>query len=169
MDYKKGTLINNKIKYSYILLNISNFVKWAQHKDIRTSFEKLMLIHHNYLYKFKIITLIDEAFEDLDKNKQTYYFFIYKDYEIITSCRLIVDKNNDAYINMVHTNINYRKQNFCKKNMTKVIQLTKNIIKKYVLHVDENNVGAVQCYKSVGFNVSKINTKLKELEMMIQI
>ena len=166
MDYKKGIIINNKIKYYFILLNITNFVEFVQNKNIRISLEKLIAIHRS-LNKFKIITLIDEAFQDIEKNKKTYYFFIYKDSEIITSCRLIVNTTNEAYINMVHTNINYRKQNFCKKNIIKLIKLTKNIIKQYVLHVDENNISAIKCYKSVGFNISKINKKLKEFEMIL--
>ena len=64
-------------------------------KDILKSIENLMSIHRNQNI-FNIITLIDEALTETNKN--TYYFFIYKDNEIITSCRLIVDKKNNAYI-----------------------------------------------------------------------
>ena len=160
---KNGIITNNKIKYSYILLDLSNFVKWIEmNKDILKSIENLMSIHRNQNI-FNIITLIDEALTETNKN--TYYFFIYKDNEIITSCRLIIDKKNNAYINMVHTNKNYRGQGLCNKNISKVIQLTNDKIKKYTLDVDKKNIYAIKCYKLVGFNFSKNNKNLEYYRM----
>ena len=67
---------------------------------------------------------------------------------------------------MVHTNIKYRNLGFCKKNMSKIIKLTNNKIKKYTLDVNKNNISAIKCYMSVGFNFSKINIKSEDYKMI---
>ena len=165
---KKGIITNNKIKYKYLLLNFSNFVKLIQtNKYIQISIEKILSDHRNE-NDFNIITLINEAYIEEKNNKKTYYFFIYKDNEIITSCRLIVDNKNNAYINMVHTNINYRGQGLCKKNISKLIQLTNDKIKKYILDVNKKNINAINCYLSIGFTFSKINKKSEDHKMFFK-
>jgi hypothetical protein len=162
----KGFIINKKIKYNYILLDLHNFVKWIQeNKKIRKSIEKIISIHRDQV-NFKIINLIYEAFEDIENNKNTYYFFIYKNNEIITSCRLIIDNKKNFYMNMVHTNINYRNLGFCKKNISKIISLMKYKCTKIILDVDKNNKNAIKCYISSGFIFSKINKKSNDYRMI---
>ena len=82
-----GILINNKIKYNYFLLNLFEFVKLIQNnKNIRKSIEKLISTHRNK-NDFKIIDIIIEAYNEIEQNKNTYYFFIMNNTndEIITS------------------------------------------------------------------------------------
>lgn len=161
----KGTLINKYIKYNYILLNLDEFVKWIKNnKEIRMSIENLLSIHRNQ-NDFKIIQLLNEAFEDINKN--TYYFFIYKDNEIVTSSRLIIDNKKKAYMNMVHTNINYRNLGFCKKQIKKFIFLIKDKYKKIILHVDKINTYAIKCYIACEFKIKKTSDISKTIYEMI--
>lgn len=165
-DKKSGTLINNKIKYNYILLDLYQFIKWIKNnKIIRQSIEHLISIHRNE-NNFKIINLISEAFNEKNTSN-TYYFFIYKGNEIITSCRIIINNKNIAYINMVHTNIKYRNQGFCKKNLSKLLQLVE--CNKFVLDVDKNNKHAINCYMSIGFLFDKVNVKSPYYKMFVDI
>ena len=166
---KKGILKNNDIKYNYILLNFSEFIIWIQKNElIRKSIEKLISIHRNE-NKFKIITLLYEALNDMESEKNTFYFFIYKDDEIITSCRLIIDKKKNGYMNLVHTNKNFRNLGFCKKNIYKFLYLMKNNCKKIILHVESCNISAIKCYLSVGFNYKKIKNNQSDNYTMIYL
>ena len=79
---KKGILKNNDIKYNYILLNFSEFIIWIQKNElIRKSIEKLISIHRNE-NKFKIITLLYEALNDMESEKNTFYFSKFTTYSM---------------------------------------------------------------------------------------
>jgi len=164
---KKGIIKNHDIKYNYILLNFSEFIIMIQkNKLLRKSIEKLISVHRNRI-NFKIITLLYEALYEMEYEKNTFYFFIYKDNEIITSSRLIIDKKKNGFMNLVHTNINFRNLGFCKKNINKFLYLMKDYCKKIILHVEKNNISAIKCYLSVGFNYKKIKNNQSDFNTMI--
>ena len=131
---------------------------------IRDSIEKIISIHRNQ-NNFNIINLIYEAFSDLKLKKNTYYFFIYKDNDIITTSRIIIDKKKNAEINMIHTNSKYRNLGFCKRNIEKLLSLMKDNYKKITLEVDRKNTRAIKCYMECGFTFSRINKSIDYFEM----
>jgi ribosomal protein S18 acetylase RimI-like enzyme len=139
-----------------------------KNKLISKSIEKLISIHRNEK-NFKIITLLYEALYEIESEKNTFYFFIYKDNEIITSSRLIIDKKKNGYMNMVHTNKNFRNLGFCKENIYKFLNLMKDCCKKIILHVEKNNISAIKCYLSVGFYYKKIKNNQSDLFTMIYL
>lgn len=161
----KGFITHKNKKYFYALLTLREFFDMIEKNDkIRDSVEKIISIHRNQ-NNFNIVNLIYEAFSDLKMKKNTHYFFIYKDNDIITTSRIIIDNKKNAEINMVHTNSKYRNLGFCKRNIEKLLSLMKDNYKKITLEVDRKNTNAIKCYMECGFTFSRINKSIDYFEM----
>lgn len=151
---KKNNMIINKIKYKYFLFNNNDLINLIKNNNLLIkSFQNIMIEHRNNP-NFKIDRLIDE--EKKIHPEKVNYFIIFKDNNLVSCVRLIYKNNSKScYLNMIHTNKNYRKQGICKRTLRKLIHLTNNKFNKYILEVEENNIHAVRCYKKVGFMLDK--------------
>lgn len=150
----KNNININKIKYKYFLFNSNDLINLIKTNNLLIkSFQNIMREHRNNP-NFKIDTLIKEE-EKIDPEKVN-YFIIFKDNNLVSCVRLIYKNNSKScYLNMIHTNKNYRNQGICKITLKKLIQLTNNKFNKYELEVEENNIPAIKCYEKVGFIFEK--------------
>ena len=150
----KNNIIINKIKYKYFLFNNYDLINQIKNNYLLIkSFQNVMIEHRNNP-NFKIDTLIKEE-EKIDPEKVN-YFIIFKDNNLVSCVRLIYKNNSKScYLNMIHTNKNYRNQGICKRTLRKLIHLTNNKFNKYELEVEENNIHAIKCYEKVGFMMDK--------------
>ena len=150
----KNNIIINKVKYKYFLFNINDLINLIKNnKLLIKSFENLMIEHRNNP-DFKINRLIHENKKSHPENVN--YFIIFKNHKMVSCARLIYKTNSKScYLNMIHTNKNYRNQGICKRTLKKLIQLTNNKFNKYELEVEENNIPAIKCYEKVGFIFEK--------------
>ena len=144
LNIQEETITN---EYKYKLVNYDELVEWlAQNPKLKKSIETCISDLRNY--KFNIEQLKNE-----EGKKDTLYFFIYNNQEMITSSRLFYFSDSFAYINFVYTNPKYRNRKICQKNIKLLIQLTsdKYNIYTYELDVETNNESAIKCYKKNGF------------------
>lgn len=145
-------IINNKT-YHYKILTIFEFIIWlSKNKKIRKSIKQCLIKHRHQYFKFK--DLINEYNKDKEKSNDTLFLFIYKNNEIITSCRFIY-KDNKGYINMVHTNEKYRNQGFCYQNIKLLLELTSDLTNTNTLEVLRDNISAIKCYEKNNFKIIK--------------
>jgi hypothetical protein len=131
---------NNK-KYFYVLCTYKELIKLSN--KLLISFKKIMLTHrHQTSFTYKGLLLEQQPRE------KVFYLLIYnKNHEIITTSR--VSKKKYGYIDLVHTNLLYRGQGFCKININLLIKLTG--YKKYELNTGSKNTTAIKCYEACGF------------------
>ena len=144
----------NKIKYKYFLFNSNDLRNLIKNNSLLIkSFQNIMIEHRNNPH-FKIDKLIEE--EKKIAPEKVNYFIIFKDNNLVSCVRLIYKNNSKScYLNMIHTNKNYRNKGICKKTLNKLIILTNNKFNKYELEVEENNIPAIKCYEKVGFVLDK--------------
>jgi RimJ/RimL family protein N-acetyltransferase len=162
LNIQEETITND---YKYKLVNYDELVEWlTQNPKLKKSIETCISDLREHI--FKIENLKDEY---IDKN--TLYFFLYNNQEMIASSRLIYSKSF-GYINFVYTNPIYRNRKICQKNIKLLIQLTsdKYNIYTYELDVETNNESAIKCYKKNGFifvkNTSRgIFTKVQTMRL----
>jgi RimJ/RimL family protein N-acetyltransferase len=163
----KEVKINNEFKY--ILVNYDELIEWLTiNPELKKSIETCIQdLRGN---SFQVEQLKGE--EKIGKN--TLYFFIYNNEEMIASSRLTYN-NLFGYINFVYTNPKYRGQKMCQKNIKLLIYLTTDVynIKTYELHVEIYNESAIKCYENNGFVFIKdaieewnIKGKLKQVQKM---
>lgn len=148
-------IIINKKKYNFFYGDIFELIDFCNNYDkYKTSLIELMKIHRDR--KFELIDFVIESYRLERSNKLTTFLLIYDNNEIITISRLIKIKKY-GYINTVHTNYKFRGMGFCKRNLRKIINLSKDKfnITKFKLQVDIKNTPAISCYKSVGFEIVK--------------
>ena len=151
-----NSLTHNNKKYNYFFGNLYQLTDiFKLNIKLTQSFNTILALHRNVeSFNYSRI-LFDEDLQEYYKNKsESYYFIIYDKNNIVTTSRIIINKNN-GYINMVHTNIKYRGHGFCNKNISKLISITN--VKQYTLNVLINNEHAVKCYLSCGFTIIKMN------------
>lgn len=150
----KNNININKIKYTYFLFNSNDLINLIKNNNLLIkSFQNIMIEHRNNP-NFKIDLLIDE--EKKIHPEKVNYFIIFKDNNLVSCARLIYKNNSKScYLNMIHTNKNYRNKGICKRTLDKLIILTNNKFNKYILEVEENNIHAIKCYEKVGFILDK--------------
>ena len=150
IDSKKGNIMIKNIKYNYFLFNINDLIiLMKNNKKLINSFEEIM-VNHQHNPNYKIDSLIKQDIKIYPKNVN--YFFLYKNNEIISCIRLSHTNNaKSVYFDMIHTNIKYRNQGFCKITLGKLLNLLKNKFKIYNLKVKENNIPAIKCYENFKF------------------
>ena len=150
----KNNININKIKYTYFLFNSNDLINLIKNNSLLIkSFQNIMIEHRNNP-NFKIDKLIEE--ERKIHPEKVNYFIIFKDNNLVSCARLIYKNNSKScYLNMIHTNKNYRNQGICHKTLNKLIHLTNNKFNKYILEVEENNIYAIKCYEKVGFVLDK--------------
>ena len=149
---------NLKIEeYKYKLVNYKELIEWLIiNPELKKSIETC--IQDLRGYPFKVEQLKKEEGE-----KDTLYFFIYNNQEMITSSRLFYFSDSFGYINFVYTNPKYRGHKMCQKNIKLLVQLTTDVhnIKIYELDVEIDNISAIKCYENNGF--IKVIDTIKEL------
>jgi RimJ/RimL family protein N-acetyltransferase len=171
-DIKKEEKITNEFKY--ILVNYDELIEWLTiNPELKKSIETCIQDFRGV--SFKVEQLKEEEKSSIKLGKNTLYFFIYNNQEMISSSRLFYFSNSIGYINFVYTNPKYRGQKMCQKNIKLLIYLTSDLynIKIYELHVEIDNVSAIKCYENNGFVFIKdtieewnIKGKLKQVQKM---
>ena len=142
--------VNNK-KYDYTLIDPYQLIEFIRKKSkFILSLEKTIKIYRNEP-NFIITNLVMEYINS-DADTQTKYSIIHKTNTIISTCRLIYGKNT-GYINLVYTNPDYRGLKMCQNHIKHLIDLHKDSIKTYELHVDKDNIPAIKCYENIGFEI----------------
>lgn len=150
----KNNININKKKYTYFLFNSNDLINLIKNNSLLIKSFQNIIIEHRNNPNFKINKLIEEE-KKIDPEKVN-YFIIFKDNNLVSCARLIYKNNSKScYLNMIHTNKNYRKQGICKRTLRKLIHLTNNKFNKYILEVEENNIHAIKCYEKVGFMLDK--------------
>ena len=143
-----------RINIFLILLSISILIILCKKLFISSNLINLNINFSFLNPHFKIDKLIEE--EKKFDPKKVNYFIIFKDNNLVSCVRLIYKNNSKScYLNMIHTNKNYRNKGICKKTLNKLIYLTNNKFNKYELEVEENNIPAIKCYEKVGFVLDK--------------
>ena len=153
------TITNNKNKYKVYFCDVYGLIDFFKiNEKIINNFENIMKAHRPNDQNYKFSKIFNEDIMTFHMVGFTIlYQFIYnpKNFEIITIARIGINKGL-AEFSMVHTNINYRGQKFCQKNinlfMNNIITI-KNYkgIKKFSLDVRITNIPAIKCYETCGF------------------
>jgi len=154
-DIKKEEKVTNEFKYK--LVNYNELIEWLTiNPELKKSIETCIQDLRGYPFKV-------EQLKKEEKEKDTLYFFIYTQEEMITSSRLFYFSDSFGYINFVYTNPKYRGQKMCQKNIQLLVQLTTDVynIKTYELDVEIDNQSAIKCYESNGF--TKVIDTIKDL------
>jgi hypothetical protein len=150
----KKKIIHNKKKYYYFLLLKKNFFEMLKNKKILKSFMSIMRKSRGKYFKLKHL--------EHKKNKNIYSLIINDEMtDIITIS--ILNKNK---IENVYTNLKYRRQGFCKKNLKKLIKYTN--YKFLYLYVDIHNLHAISCYEVFGFIIIKKDNNTYKMYYQIQ-
>lgn len=149
---------NNKYKFIFCdTIGLLMFVKNKNNINYKESLIKIMKMHRNN--NFEILDFVIENFFAEKKDKKVKYLIIHDNNEILSTSRIIYDKEV-GYINAVHTNIKFRGKSICQSNIQKLITLTNDLfnIKIFQLDVDIDNISAIKCYEKNGFEIiEKIN------------
>lgn len=158
---KIKNLSYNKIIYKIYYCDICGLINFFKlNEKIIDNFETLMKIHRPKDINFTYTKIINEdIYSHFDYNIQTFYQIIYNpiNYDIVTIARINVDnKEKKCGLSMIHTNIKYRNQQFCQKNINLLLKNTKNFKYKYILYVDKDNIPAIKCYKKCNFIITKL-------------
>lgn len=154
------TFSHNKIKYKFIFCDICGLINFFKlNQKFIINFENLVKNHRPDDINFTYTKIIDEDIRNSSQNKTKIFYqliYNYVNFDIITLARIhILPKDKKCKLSMVHTNIKYRNQKFCQKNIILLLSNTKNFqyISKYSLYVLENNIPAIKCYEKCGFNI----------------
>lgn len=143
----------NNIKYDYKLFDTNELIEMIRKKlKFIESLEKTIQNYRNNK-KFVITDLIREYINSEPKSL-TKYSIIYKKNIIISTCRFFYTKNK-CYLSLIYTHPDYRGQKICYNHIKKIINLYKDTIKKYDLHVDKDNIPAIKCYENLNFKIIK--------------
>lgn len=148
-------LIIDSIKYKSFIFNINGLIKLMKTKPklIFESFAK-SIASLRKIETFDVHNLIKENIK-MHPHTNIFYVICLED-EIISTSRLIYNiEQNNAYINMVYTNPNYRGKKICQTSINKLISLTKKQFNIYELEVDPDNISAIKCYENIGFKFIK--------------
>ena len=154
MWYSKKFKHNNK-EYNWLYCDTYDLLKWVkEYSKYEKSLMKLMTDQRDR--DFKIIDFVIEDYEQINRGKRNYYFFIFNDKELIAISRITID-NKHGSISAVHTNTKFRNQGFCKKILNKLMKesKSKHKIRTFQIGVDTNNIPAIKCYTNVGFKIKK--------------
>jgi hypothetical protein len=145
---KKNISIKKK-KFIYFLILKKDFIIMLKNKKILKSFMQLMRYSRGTYFKLEHLKY---------QNKNIIYSLIINDKmtDIITMS--VINKNK---IENVYTNVKYRAQGFCKKNLKKLILYT-NYTFLY-LYVDIHNLYAINCYKKSGFIIINKNNNIYKM------
>ena len=169
MEFTNSKIIINKKSYYTLYCNtygLLHFFRTYNKGVFEKSIIKLMTLQRGH--EFKLYDFVIEDYKNKNKNKNVNYMLIYGNDEIISISRFIY-KNKNGYINAVHTNKKYRRMGMCYKNIKKLFSFINKKIKYIKLDVDINNIGAIKCYKKIGFNINKECKKYKSYEMIFTI
>jgi hypothetical protein len=169
------SIINNKLKYKYIFCDIYGILDFFKiNEKLIYSFENLMKDHRPNDKNYNYTKIFNEDIITYHINGFTFlYQFIYdpQNFEIITIARIGINMKS-AVFSMVHTNINYRGQKFCQKNINLfinnicLIKKYKNI-KIFSLYVLDTNIPAIKCYETCGFIIKSNNKQYYLMEKII--
>ena len=146
-------IIINKKKYNYKLFDTSELIELIRYdkKFIKLLEDTIKIYRNND--KFIITNLVNEYINS-EINTQTKYSIIYKKNIIVSTCRFIYNKKL-GYFNLVYTNPDYRGQQICQNHIKHLINLSREYINKYELHVLKDNIPAIKCYENIGFKKIK--------------
>ena len=164
MYQKYGLLTNHGKKYNYIYCNTMGLLYFLRDNCVyKKSFLNLLHTYNNTKNRDIFYLVIDEYRMNL-KNNTYKYLLIYNANDIISSSRVYYNKI--GIIELAYTNKKYRNNQFCQKNIKKIMKLTnkKFKINKFELNVDVYKLSAIKCYKNCGFIV-KSTTKQNEFIM----
>jgi hypothetical protein len=155
------------VQYDYKLFDTNELIEMIRKKlKIIESLEKTVQNYRNN-NKFIITDLINEYINS-DPKTLTKYSIIYKKNIIISTCRFFYTKNK-CYLSLIYTHPDYRGttciekrcfsihdyclftnknivfiskkgKKICYNHIKKIINLYKDTIKKYDLHVDKDNI-----------------------------
>lgn len=154
-------------KLHYEFFNTIELLIFFRHRDkLFDSIIRLMTQHREH--DFMLFDFVIEAYHRYQKYGQDVkYLLAYRQNEIITISRLFY-KNENGFINAVHTNKKYRGKGYCRKNLKKLTDLANKKLKinKFTLEVEIDNIPAIKCYEKVGFKIKK---KIKNEYQMILI
>jgi len=165
-----GGFDTNNITVKY--MNISRFVKeMINNPEHRIQFENIIKNHKKSNYD--ILNLINEH-NELSKryhDYKTYIIYLLYDNQVIAIGKVSCH-NKMAYISTIHIVEYMRGKKICNFLIKQIIIHTQNHnknISKFMLYVANDNIAAIKCYKSNGFNIVGSDKKSGDYIMELYI